>query len=483
MRQRMKTVTRHSLVLLTLGVGANQYFCDVAFGQAQGNQAAGTPSVNAAAEQAYQTGDYARTINLTTTTLNSTPEDHVALYLRGSARVEQGIVDRDIEEIRKGVGDAREAIRLGGVNNSIYYLPYLYGMTNLTLVEGRKEHAEISVRTANQALSLEGLKPDQKARLLYQRGLANNALEKPEEAATDFEEAIKSDSTLLAAYTVAASTLASSNKMPQAKAMFDRAVKAFPENPLVYNNRGDFLRQTNEVQAAIADYTRALELNPNYFYAATNRVFALLQNDDAAAAEADFTNSLRIEPNQPMVYGLRGTARVAQKRFDEALADHKKAVELVPNSPVAMTDLAFAQFFSGQFQEAAQSFEKAQTLNPNFRQLHPWRIAALEKIGRKDAALGEFQAIFDKPEDQRDWVEQLIAFQYDKINAEQLRAKVAAEEPLHSAQLAEAEYFIGAKALAAQNAAAAKQAFQTAVNTGAKHLSAYRGAKFALEQL
>ncbi len=41
------------------------------------------------------------------------------------------------------MGDAREAIRLGGVNNSIYYLPYLYGMTNLTLVEGRKEHAEM----------------------------------------------------------------------------------------------------------------------------------------------------------------------------------------------------------------------------------------------------------------------------------------------------------------------------------------------------
>ena len=435
------------------------------------------------AEQAYTQGDYARTINLASTLLESNPNDHVALYLRGSARVEQGILSREAEMIRTGVADAREAIRLGGAENSIYYLPYLYGMTNLSLLEDRKEHAEIAIQTAEQALGIEGLKPDQKSRLLYQRGLAKNALGQPDEAVKDFEAAIELDPKLLAAYTAAASTLALSDKAPQAKAMYGRAVKNFPENPLVYNNRGDFLRQTNEVEAAIADYTRALELDPNYFYAATNRGFALLQQGDAGAAETDFTASLKINPNQPMVYGLRGTARLAQGKFAEAIVDHKKAVELVPESPVAVTDLGFAQFFAGHYEEAAQAFEKAYGLNPNFRQLQPWRVAALQELGKKDAAAGEFQEVFAKPAEQRDWIDHLLAFQYNKINATQLMHAVGAEEPLKTAQTTEAHYFIGRSQLQAGDAAAAKQSFQQAVELGARHLSAYRGATFALRGL
>lgn len=459
------------MLLLGVGGGAN------ALAQAPGSA---TEQTKTQAEQAYKDGEFQRTIDLTNTVLRTNPNDHVALYLRASARVEEGIQKRDGQLIRDGVADAREAIRLGGTENSIYYLPYLYGMTNLSIMENRKDHAQIAVQTADQALALPGLEPDQKAGLHYQRGLAKGFLGETDAAVQDFEQASRLDPQLIAAFTAAADTLSRAGRTEAAKAAFDRTVKAFPENPLVYNNRGEFLRQTGQLQQAIADYTRALELNPNYFFAATNRGFALMQLDDPAAAENDFAASLRVNPDQPMVYGLRGTSRVAQGKFDAAIADHRKALQMVPNNPTAVTDLAFAQFFAGKHQEAVQSFEKALELNPNFTQLQPWRVAALEELGRKDAAETEFAASFDKPAGSRDWIDNLLAYQYDRINADQLLAAAAPEEPRKTAQLAEAQYFIGRKLSQKGQAAQAQEAYQRVLGTGAKHLSAYRGAKFAL---
>ncbi|HEX6984875.1 MAG TPA: tetratricopeptide repeat protein [Planctomycetaceae bacterium] len=432
------------------------------------------------AEEAYRRGEFDRAVELTDSVLRKNPNDHVALYLRGSSRVEQGIQRRDAQLLRDGIADAREAIRLGGRDNSIYYLPYLYGMTNLSILENRDDHAEIAVQIADQALGNAALKPDQKANLLYQRGLAKAFLRQTDAAVKDHQEAVRLNPQFLAAYTAAAETLAAAGQTDAAKAAYDRAVRAFPENPLVYNNRGEFLRRTGEAEKAVADLTRAIELDPSYFYALTNRGFALLQLDDPQAAENDFTASLRINPDQPMVYGLRGTARVAQGKFDAAIADHRKVLEQVPENPLAVTDLGFAQFFAGRYQEAVRSFEKAMELNPNFIHLQPWRVAALEELGRKEAAEREFAALFDKPAANRTWIDNLVAFQYDRINADQLRAAVAPAEPQRTAQLAEAEYFIGRKLAQQGDAAGAQAAFRRAIETGAKHLSAYRGAKFAL---
>lgn len=447
------------------------------------------PRTRTPAEEAYQQGDFDGAIKAADQALRTNPSDHVALYLRASSRVEKGLQTRNGQLLRDGIADAREAIRLGGKENVVYYLPYLYGMTSLSIVENRKDHADTSVKVADEAINKSGLKPVDKAKLLYQRGLAKGFLAvsgpdaaRVDDAVRDYQEAIRLDPQLVAAYTNSADLLAKAGRTDDAKAAFDRTVKAFPNDPLVYNNRGMFFQQSNQPEKAVADYSRAIELDPNYFYAYTNRGVALLQTEDAQAAENDFTASLRLNPSQPMVYGLRGTARTAQGKFDQAITDHLKALEMVPNNPTALTDLGFAQFFAGKYEEAARSFEKAMELSPSFIQLNPWRVAALEELGRKDAAETEFAASFEKPADRRNWIENLVAFQYDRINTDQLLAAVAADEPLKTAQQAEAEYFIGRKLEQQGQAAEARQAFERTVETGAKHLSAYRGAKFELSR-
>ena len=432
------------------------------------------------AEDAYKRGDFTQTVELTNRVLKQAPNDHVALYLRGSARVEQGVQRGDGKSLRDGIADAREAIRLGGGNQSIYYLPYLYGMTQLSLSERRADHAKVSVQIADQALANTNLKPDEKANLTYQRGLAKSAQGQLDEAVADFEAAIRLNTKFLAAYTAAADALARSGKADQARTAFNRAVQAFPDNPLVYNNRGMFLQQVNKLDEAVADFTRAIEIDGNYFYSYTNRGFTLMKKGDLQAAEADFSASLKANPSQPMVYGLRGNARFQQGKADQAISDHRKAVELSPNSALAHTDLGFTLFFAGRYADAIQEWELAQKLSPQIRHVRPWTVAALEELGRGSEAKTRFASDLQKPAQQWDWIDHLLAFQLGRIDAEALTT-VAGKSP-EPAQRAEAEYFIGRRLAQEGQAAEAQAAFKRAVDTGAAHLSAYRGAKLALQR-
>ena len=97
------------------------------------------------AETAYQLADFAKSKELTTRVLAENPKDHFALYLRASSRVELGVVKRDMTELREGIQDARESLKVGGSSEINYYLPYLYGMIALANLEDKKEHANVAV--------------------------------------------------------------------------------------------------------------------------------------------------------------------------------------------------------------------------------------------------------------------------------------------------------------------------------------------------
>jgi len=69
-------------------------------------------------------------------------------------------------------------------------------------------------------------------------------------------------------------------------------------------------------------------------------------------------------------------------------------------------------------------------------------------------------------------------------SAEELLQKVTnANATARNAQLCEAHYFIGQQQALAGDEQAAAEHFQKAVETGVRHLSAYRGAEFALQRV
>ena len=437
--------------------------------------------IKSQAEQAYQAGDYPRAISLTDQVIRQNSRDHVALYLRSSSRIELGIARGEAPLLRTGISDARSAISHGGTNQYMYYLPYLYGMTNLSALEQRKEHAEVAIQVASQVLAAPGMSSDNRANILYQRAMAYGHLGKAPESIADYAAAVKANNAHLGAHVGLADAHAAAGDRPKARQAYDAAIRAFPQNPLVFNNRGMFLQQGGEHAEAIIDFTKALEIDENYYTALTNRGFTLMEQEETEAAENDFTESLRINANQPMVFSLRGTARLSQGKTRAALADYQQVTNLDAKNPVAHADLGFASFFAGDYQNAHQAFSTAISLDADQRYLNPWLYASLKAAGMADAAQKAYAEAAKKPADQRDWVDALQGYVMGQMDQAALLKQIQQDDAeLKASQTCEAQFFIGRSLTAAGKAQEATQHYQAAVATEARHLSAYRGAKLAL---
>ena len=485
-RRRARTLARSAFAAAALslaaGTGAAQSY-RVARAPQTGSAAAPNPAADAVAraERRYLAGDFDGVVREADVALRQSDKNHQALYFRGSAKVELGLLRGDVEMVRGGIADAREAISLAGRTNSKYYLPYLYGMTNLSMLEGRPDHAEVAESTADTVVSRTELDADTKANLLYQRGLAKTYLEDVDGAVADFSAAVRTLPSHLGAAAAKANALSRAGRTDEARAAFDELIAGFPENPLVYNNRGMFELAAGEAGAAVDDFSRALELNPNYHFALTNRGKAALDAGDTTAAIADFDRSLTVAPDQAGVYGFRGNAKLYAGDLDGAAADQAVAVRKNPTNPIAHSDLGFVRFFQGRYADALRHFDAALRLAPTFRHLHPWRLEALRETGGNPESDPGITLALDNGGNGVDWVVRVLQFQLGRLTGEELLGKIDdASEQAASAQRCEAHYFIGRSREAAGDADGAREAYRLAVETGRKNLSAFRGAKIAL---
>jgi lipoprotein NlpI len=434
------------------------------------------------AEAAYQSGDFAKCLELTTRVLSQNPKDHLALYLRASAHVELGVVRRDGKELRLGIEDARESLRAGGSNEINYYLPYMYGMTSLANLEGRKEHADVVLQVGQSVLARTNLTPEQRANVLYQRAAAYVHMRNVEAASADYQAAIKSYPGHLGAHVGLAESYVVAGQLDKALAAFSAAVETFPTNPLVYNNRGLFLQHQNRLKEAMADFNKALQIDPKYAVAYANRGFTHQTDRNLAMAEADYSEGIKLDPKHPLFYSLRGTCRLSQLNTSGAIEDYNQAIRLDPTNPVSQADLGFARYFAKDFPGALAAFDQALTMNANMRYLNPWRAWVLILQGKLDSLPPILDATMKRSEAERDWIDQLVLFLNGKISEQELVKAVekATDPKLKNAQLCEAYYFIAERRSQANDKANATAFYQQVLKTGAVDLSAYRGAMFAL---
>jgi lipoprotein NlpI len=432
------------------------------------------------ADQAYRRADHKKVIEVTSGVLSQNPKDHVALYLRGSSRVELGVLNRDAASVRNGIGDARQAISIKAKDNLNYYLPYLYGMTNLAGLENKPAHAQVAVDFATQLLGQVELKGEQRSNTLYQRALAFLAIGDQARAVVDYQEAIRVTPTHLGARIGLADTLAATGKTTAAMTAYNDAVKAFPDNPLVYNNRGMFQQATGKLEESLLDFSKALELDPQFAVAVTNRGFVMMTLGNFEGAENDFTESLRIDAAQPVVISLRAGSKLSRGDVEAAIKDYHDVLKWDSKNAVGHAELGFALFFAGKTQEALAEFDQAAELDKKLRFLHPWRYLAMLTLGQKQQADAKFAADLAIPVPKREWGDALLIYLADKLSEQDLRKAInTTDRNSADAQTCEAEFFIGQRKLVAGKKEAAMTHFAAALKSKSTQLSAYRGAKFA----
>ena len=441
----------------------------------------GTPldTIKRQADEAYRVRDFGKTIQLADQILKSEPTDHVALYLRGSARIEVGISASNVELIRLGIADSREAIRHEGTGVADYYLPYIYGMSYLTGVEGKTTHAQTARQVADSVLEREDLADDERANLLYQRSHAQVQLKDYINAEADLQQALKIDAQHAAAHMLRAEIAAKSKTPAEAIAAYTAVIQVFPNDAIVYNNRGMYLLGVGQHQQALADFSKAVELNPEFTEAHINRGFAMMEAGNWQAADAVLTQALTIDPKHTGALSLRGQCRMNMGRTADGLQDFNQIVQAAPTSASSYADLGFAQFFAGEYVGANMSFSKAMELDPNARFLLPWRLAAEVRCGTITQEL--YRETLSKEEAKRDWVDNLILYQGGRVDESGLIAAIHPNDAkAREAQTCEAYYFMGLEMMRRNRPADARGYFQQAAQRKISKLSAYRGAILAL---
>lgn len=435
------------------------------------------------AEQAYRSAQFLKVDELTSKVIRENSKDHVALYLRGSARVELGIRTRDVAKIRQGIADCRGAILHDTQNQSMYYLPYLYGMSNLAKLESRAQHADVAIQVATSTLAETEDRGESRANLIYQRAFAKQSKGDFEGATEDYKAAIKEFPAHLGAHVALAEALVKAGKTEEAKAAFASALETFPDSPLIYNNRGMFFQQQNMHDEAVKDFSAALKNDANYYTSYTNRGFSLMQLGNPTAAVIDYNESLKRNPNQAEVYRLKASANLAQGKADEAIKDYEQMVKMAPKRAVAKAELGFAQFFAGDYASAFDSLTAAKQADADLRYVDPWRYLALARQGQEDKAKTIFNDSLQKIAVQRDWIDSLIAYQAGTIEMRDLAASMSqTDENMKISQQCEADFFTAHRMLKENEGTRAREYFQKAIDSGKKHLSAYRGARYALKQ-
>ena len=496
MTTRLKGANRLSLVLFSLfflsgwGLFCNSTFC---YGlqpttKKPADKAVESPYAEqlSKANKGYQQGNFKSVIQISESILSQDSENHAALYLLGSAQIENGIRTSNVAQVRKGIQASRKAISLLKELQPNYYMPYLYGMTNLSMMEGKEEHAKVAVQVATAVLDKVGkqLTPAQRANFLFQRGMARLQTGNFDETILDYQAALKATPKHMGVMMAMADAYVAAGKMETAKLSFDSVVKEFPNVALAHNNRGMFLQQAGKAEDSINDFTRAITLDSKMFVALTNRGFAHLSLKDAKKAERDFTMSLAIEPNQPSTYSLRGTSRLNQGKPKLAKEDYEKVLQFTKKNPLAYADLGFANFFAKDYKQSAKAFDSALEIDAKMIYLKPWRYASKILSGDMEGSKADTDALSQLEKKDLKWPDRLTLYLMGRVPGEELISSpgddIKGNEKALAARKCEAYYFIGQRTFNLGKTEKAKEYFKKAIATGASDLSAYRGAQYAL---
>jgi len=114
-------------------------------------------------------------------------------------------------------------------------------------------------------------------------------------------------------------------------------------------------------------------------------------------AIATFTRGLAIDPNDAILYRYRGHRFISVRQFDSALADLERGNRLDTTNYDIWYHLGVVRYLRGDFAGASSAFARAQALAPNDDELAgstDWLWMSLRRAGRADeaqAALGRLR--------------------------------------------------------------------------------------------
>jgi Tfp pilus assembly protein PilF len=171
--------------------------------------------------------------------------------------------------------------------------------------------------------------PEDRALILYQRGLQDLKNGNPKGAIPVLEEATSLD----------------------------------PKNTLYQLNLAVAFLQTKDDAAARASLRRTLALDPHIVTAHVLLAQALVSADSLGAAEGEYRKAIEIEPSHAGAFRGLGYCQIQRGAYAEAASSYRKATTIEPQNADAWAGLGSAHLGQKQWTEAEKAFQHALSLD------------------------------------------------------------------------------------------------------------------------
>ena len=118
---------------------------------------------------------------------------------------------------------------------------------------------------------------------------------------------------------------------------------------------------------------------------------------DYAGALQDLEHAITLDPRDPWALLWKGETLRRLGRWREALAPLSAALRLKPDMHWALTSRGGCRLQLGSYRDAVRDLDRALRLNPRSGRglAHAWRGEALWRLGRKDAAMKDFDTALE----------------------------------------------------------------------------------------
>ena len=233
--------------------------------------------------------------------------------------------------------------------------------------------------------------------------LVSLAENKPQDAITSFEAALKVDATNFDAINGLITLYARNQQIDKAHAVVDQALGAYPNVAALHYLKSVVYSFQQDAQSVEAELRKALELDPNYLAAYSSLATLYIRSKQEDRAIAEYQKIMALRPENSTPYTMIGILEDQRKNHDVAAENYRKALERDPNNLIAANNLAwlYAVTGKGNLDEALRLAQGVVQKKPNFpgfidtlgwvlykKNLH---AAAVEQL-RKAITLNEAEA-------------------------------------------------------------------------------------------
>jgi tetratricopeptide (TPR) repeat protein len=195
--------------------------------------------------------------------------------------------------------------------------------------------------------------------LYFERALANQSLERYEDALRDYTEAIRLGHREAQTYNNRGLVNFKLEQFEDSQADFDEAIIIDPSFAEAFFNRGNLFELQGKTNEALADFTKTIELEPRYHIAYKKRALIFEKMGIFDKAISDLNKALEINPNNHRAISIRARIHGKMSKHEEALRDYNLAIELDPDNHLYFNGRGILKKQIGVTEEAQKDFEKA----------------------------------------------------------------------------------------------------------------------------